>query len=229
LPRFITHGYNECMMAITSPATNPPLEKKRAGRKVVITYVIAIILIAGSIALIAYVIDPSNYYSCPDSGCPPNGNIGMAASIPEKTACGTTVGALYIESVPITSVSSSYVTTSTLGLKIMPVSGGTAVVNVAPPANNSVCPSSGGFYASLQDEQGNVLACWSGGQEWSSPTHGACSNTAGPSIGSPITFASGQEFVVSMYGSGVVPPMAGAYTMYAYGINGATVTGAADL
>jgi hypothetical protein len=46
---------------------------------------------------------------------------------------------------------------------------------------------------------------------------------------SPITLSEGQTFVVYMYGTDVVPPMAGAYWMQAFGLGNAIVAGSVDL
>jgi hypothetical protein len=140
---------------------------------------------------------------------------------------------MYYEGVPV-STSSSSLTTNTLGLKVIPSAGGPPVVDVAPPAKNSPCPTTGGFYVGLYDSAGNAVACWTnvsvgGSIVWVSPTSGVCSNPNGEPLQSPIILSSGQSLVVYMYGKNVVPPMAGAYTMQAYGINGASVSGSVDL
>jgi len=182
------------------------------------------------IALVAYIlllllVIPST----PVDGSSKPATIGMAGGVPATMACGTTAGALYYESVSITSTSGT-ITTSTFGLKVVPTAGGYAVKNAVPPSSGSPCPTSGGFYVSLANAAGTAVGCWSGGTgSWSTPTGGTCGNQAGSTLSSPVAIAGGQTFVVYMYGSSLVPPMAGAYTMQVYGIGGATVSGSVDL
>jgi hypothetical protein len=157
----------------------------------------------------------------------------LAGASPTTTVCGTTVSALYVESVSITSTYST-ITTNMLGLKILPEAGGPVVPNVAPPAGGLACPASGGFYVALESTAGSVMACWSNGTAskayaWSSPISGTCATPVGAILSSAITISGGERFVVCMYGSGVVPPMAGAYMMQAYGLGGTTVSGQVDL
>jgi hypothetical protein len=154
--------------------------------------------------------------------------IGMVGGIPAPTTCGATASAMYHEGVSITSTSGS-VSTNTFGLKVIPIEGGSDVPNVAPPVNGSACPTSGGFFVVLESAAGLVVACWTGGQAWSSPASDACPTLVGASLGVPVALTGGMTAVVYMYGASVVPPMAGAYTMQAYGLGGATVSGSVDL
>ena len=174
----------------------------------------------------------------PVSYCPSGGgctgeyrtpfSIGLAGSVPSNATCGTTSRALYFESVSITATSWT-VTTNMFGVKVLPTAGGAAVTNVVPPSSGSACPANGGFYVTLVDAEGAVLACWSGGSVWTSPISGICANPKGASLGSPVTISGGQTLVVYMYGTGVVPPMAGAYTMQVYGQGCSIVSGSVDL
>jgi hypothetical protein len=161
-------------------------------------------------------------------------SLGMAGSVPTSTACGTTAGALYFESVQVTGTSAT-ITTNTLGLKVAPTSGEVAVTNLAPPASGSPCPTSGGFYVTLINAAAAIVACWtgvvaSGSPVWSAPSGSpaACPSTNPTTAVPVVTITSGQSFVVYMYGS-YVPPMAGTYTMVAFGLNGASVSGSVDL
>jgi hypothetical protein len=145
--------------------------------------------------------------------------------------CGTTPGALFFEPVTLTPITGT-ITTNMLGLRVIPTAGGEAVKNVAPPASGSPCPANGGFYASLNNSAGTAVACWAGvlvggSPAWSSPTSGICANPNGAPLGSPITLTGSDTLGVYMYGSVYpgVPPMAGDFTLDAYGINGYSVSG----
>jgi hypothetical protein len=192
-----------------------------------IAIVLAVIVVVGVVAYIALVIIASRNAVC-DCGSRPT-SIGMVGGVPTTAACGITTNALYTETVSVTSTWNT-VTTSNLGLKIVPTDGGVAVNNVAPPASSSACPTSGGYYVSLENSADTVVACWSGGLiAWSYPTSGACSNSVGAILSSAVTLQGGDSLVVYMYGTNVVPPMAGAYTMEAFGLSSSTVSGSVDL
>jgi hypothetical protein len=202
-------------------------KKYRTLRNIFIILVICVVVIA---VLLAYL---ENANTRPAEGCGECGPPGWVGGLPSSTSCGTTADALYFESVSVTSTSTDF-TTNTVGLKVIPTAGGLSVPNVEPPASGSPCPTRGGFYVALESSSGQSVACWTnvsvgGSLVWSSPTSGVCANPNGAALGSPITIDGGMSLIVYMYGAGVVPPMGGAYTMQAYGINGATVAGEVDL
>jgi hypothetical protein len=158
--------------------------------------------------------------------------LGMTGGVPTTVACGSTVGALYKESVSITNSSSTF-TTDTLGLKVVPTGGGSTVPDVAPPASGSPCPASGGYYVALEDPNGSEVACWTGvsaggAPVWSSPYSYTCINPNGAVLGSPIAISEGQSLIVFMYGR-YVPPMGGTYTLQAYGLSYVDISGSVDL
>jgi len=209
---------------------------ERRKRKIQYVFVVFAVFLAIMVGVAWYEWENNQTHtnsSCPAVPAPDCPMLGMVGGTASTTACGTTPNALYIESVTMSSPS-SMITTNTLGLRVIPDEGGLPVPNVASPASNSSCPTTGGFYVGLNDPAGNAVACWTNGSVsgsivWVSPTSGACSNQNGEPLQSPITLSSGQTLVVCMYGKNVVPPMAGAYTMQAYGINGASVSGSVDL
>jgi len=211
---------------------NPPSKKKQSPVNVVrvwTTVVAVFVVVIIVVVVVRYIDSMSNQGSS-------SGHlsvIGMAGGNVTTVACGTTAGALYKESVSIPSLTVT-VATNEFGLKVLPTLGGSSVALVEPPASGSACPTSGGFYVALANSAGTVIACESGplvngSAVWSSPTSDACANPVGAVLGSPITISIGQTFVVYMYGTGVVPPMAGAYTMQVYGIGGTIVSGSVDL
>jgi len=199
-------------------------ESKKRPKGIVIAIVIVIFIVLIPVSIVLYD-DNSGYYAC-CSG-PPLA-LGMVPSIPANTTCGTTAGALYYESVSISSTSGS-ITTNTLGLKVVPTQGGSVVANVPPPTRGSLCPTTGGFYIALVSPTGVEVACWTGGSVWTSPTAGVCAIPIGNVLGSPITLSRGQTLTVYMYGTGLVPPMEGAYALQAFGTDGHSVSGEADL
>jgi hypothetical protein len=201
--------------------TAAPNPTSRGGPSEAVAVVVVCVIIFAGLSILLFA-DTGSGGCCPLSKSP---SLGMAAGASTSTACGTTPGALYIESVAITSTSST-ITTNMLGLKVVPTVGGLPVKNVAPPASESPCPTTGGFYVSLNNSAGTAVACWAGvivtgAPVWSSPTSGVCTNPNGGPLGSPITIMGGQTFVVYMYGSTYpgVPPMAGAYSLQPYGVN----------
>jgi hypothetical protein len=205
----------------------PEKKAKEAPRALLIALKV-VSLIALSILLIGVVFLVAIFLTPVGLDNPRPDTISLTGTFPVSEDCGTAPGALYLENVSISSVSGS-VSTNRVGLKIFPDSGGMPLANVDPPISTSPCPSSGGYYISLSSESGTVMACWSGGSgAWTSPTGSplACATPVGSNLSSAATLNGGQTLTVYMYGEG---NPAGAYQMQAYGINGATVSGAVDL
>ena len=219
-------------MAGTPPPEARPKKKEYSSRRTITVAVVCIVILAGTVLSIWYL----SYRPCCTEGSPPLVIQFSKGGVPSSTACGTTAGALYQEAVPVTSTTGT-ITTNTLGLKMIPTAGGSAVTNVAPPSSGSPCPATGGFYVALNNSAGTIVACWtgvvvSGDPVWSSPTSGACANPNGAPLGSPITISAGDTLGAYMYGSTYpgVPPMAGAFSLQPYGTNGAYFsTGGVDL
>jgi hypothetical protein len=203
-------------------ATHIRRERVRHPFPIRILILLMIVIILVIVAVAAWLILNNVIYGsgpCGNTQCP----VGWVGGVPTRTACGTTAGALYFESVSITSTPVT-MTTNTLGLKVIPTAGGTSIPNVAPPAGGSPCPTSGGFYIVLERSYGAVLACWTGGTIWTSPIAGTCPSAVGAALASPITIVGGQSLVVYMYGASVVPPMADAYTLQTFGQSGTSIS-----
>jgi hypothetical protein len=209
-------------------AAMPPNERKSSHLKAIVLVVILIMVIATLWVILSYVL-----VSCYGCGIGPRPlSIGMAGGTPTTMACGTTANALYKESVSVTSTS-GVITTNTLGLKVVPTAGGPNVANVAPPSSGSACPTTGGFYVALSDSGGTTIACLTGvvvggSPVWSAPSGNSatCPSTNPITAVSSITINGGQTLVVYIYGEG--NPV-GAFSMQAYGLGGATVSGLIDL
>jgi flagellin-like protein len=210
----------------------------RKSRKRGVSPIIATILLVAITVVLAAVLYVlvSGYLG--STGAKPS-SLGMAGGLATTTTCGTTAGALYFESVSITSTSST-ITTTTLGLKIIPAAGGLAFGNGNTIAAASACPAAGGYFVGLVSAAGTTLACWVGqtvasSPVWSTLSGSSCVTTttaAATTLGTAQTITGGETLVVYMYGtsnSNTVPPMSGAYTMQAYGLSGATVSGSVDL
>jgi len=208
--------------------TGAPQERfprnRHAIRNLAIIFVTIIVVI--SLATLALIYSNSNQ-STTCNGCITISTVGMAGSIPSSAECGSDAGLVHYESISVTSTSST-VTTSTLGLKVIPTSGGIAVTISTPgawtSAGGGACPTSG-WWAELVSPAGSSMA-WFQSACQSAPCWSASSG--GTTATSAVALTGGQTIVVFITGQTPANP-AGAFTMQAYGLGGSTVSGSVDL
>ena len=204
----------------------------RKSRKRGVSPIIATILLVAITVVLAAVLYVlvSGYLG--STGAKP-ASIGMASSVPTSATCstltapslaGTGATVVYYESLSITSTSST-VTTNTAGFKVIPTTGGIPATQGTVTAT-SAC-TAGVWYMVLESATGAAVGCYTSALAgaWATPVGGACGSTATTALSPAVPFSGGQTLIVYM----VSTNPAGAYSLQVYGINGATVSGQADL
>ena len=200
-----------------SGAPQKPLSKRK--RTVMVVIIIIIVVVAASALSLQL------YHDLHPAPTPPE-SIGFEKGNVTMISCGLAGGVVYRENVSITSVNGT-ITTNMFGLKLITTTS--LPISLIKPSSGGSCPPYGGWWVVLQSSAGAPYACWTAASDgnWSI-TAAACGTTTNltPPGGLPVTLASGMSFVVYVYGYG--DPQ-GAWSLQAYGINGATVSGAVDL
>jgi hypothetical protein len=184
--------------------------------------VIAVVLGAGLLIVIV-----SDRGCCGVMGPTPS-SLGMIGGTPTTAACGMSTDTVYDESVSITSTSGSTITTNTLGLKILPMTGGPGLTRSTPGAwtasGDGACPTAG-WWVELTNSAGSPLAWYQ-----SACSQGLCWSATqnGTSVISAATISQGQHLIVYMIGQSPADP-AGAYVMQSIGLENGEVSGSVDL
>ena len=159
--------------------------------------------------------------------------IGMASGRPTSATCstltapaptGTGAVVVYYESISITSTSST-VTTNMAGFKVIPTTGG--VPATQGTITSGLACAANVWFMVLESATGSAVACYTSALAgaWAAPSSGVCGSTATTALSPAQPFQGGQTLIVYMHSNNP----AGAYSLQVYGINGATVSGQADL